>query len=66
VPDWVIKLVARFVGGSARQIINDIGNEKHFDRTKGEALLGRPLISGRDALLASAESLIRFGLVKAA
>lgn len=66
VPDWVIKLVARFVGGSSRQIINDIGNEKHFDRSKGEALLGRPFISGKEALLASAESLISLGLVKEA
>src|SRR5688572_8665201 len=30
VPDWLIKLIAAF-GGPARQIINDIGNEKVFD-----------------------------------
>ena len=63
VPDWIIKLLARF-GGPARQIINDIGNEKHYARDKGEALLGRPFISGRDAILASAESVIRLGLLK--
>lgn len=63
VPDWIIKLLARF-GGPTRQIINDIGNEKHFSREKGEALLGRPFVSGRDAILASAESLIRLGLLK--
>ncbi|QQR34887.1 NAD-dependent epimerase/dehydratase family protein [Devosia oryziradicis] len=63
VPDWIIKLLARF-GGPTRQIINDIGNEKHFSREKGEALLGRPFISGRDAILASAESAIRLGLLK--
>jgi dihydroflavonol-4-reductase len=61
-PDWIIKLVARF-GGPARQIIDDIGNEKHYDTTKSVALLGRPYISGRDAVLASAESAIRLGLV---
>jgi len=61
-PDWIIKLVARF-GGPARQIIDDIGNEKHYDITKSVALLGRPYISGRDAILASAESAIRLGLV---
>lgn len=61
-PDWIIKLIARF-GGPARQIIDDIGNEKHYDRTKSEALLGRPYISGRDAVLAAAESAIRLGLV---
>lgn len=63
VPDWIIKLLARF-GGPTRQIINDIGNEKHFSREKGEALLGRPFISGQDAILASAESAIRLDLLK--
>ncbi len=63
VPDWIIKLLARF-GGPTRQIINDIGNEKHYDRTKGEGLLGRPFIGGKDAILATAESVIRLGLVK--
>jgi dihydroflavonol-4-reductase len=63
VPDWIIKLLARF-GGPTRQIINDIGNEKHFDRTKGEALLGRTFIPARDAILSSAESLIELGLLK--
>ena len=63
VPDWIIKLLARF-GGPTRQIINDIGNEKHYDRTKGEGLLGRPFISGKDAIRATAESVIRLGLVK--
>jgi dihydroflavonol-4-reductase len=63
VPDWLIKLLARF-GGPTRQIINDIGNEKHFSREKGEALLGRPFVSGQDAILASAESVWRLGLLK--
>ncbi|WP_417308822.1 NAD-dependent epimerase/dehydratase family protein [Devosia sp.] len=62
-PDWIIRLVARF-GGPARQIIDDIGNEKHYDTTKSVALLGRAYISGRDAVLASAESAVRLGLVK--
>lgn len=63
VPDWIIRILARF-GGPTRQIINDIGNEKHYSREKGETLLGRPFISGKDAILASADSAIRFGLVK--
>jgi dihydroflavonol-4-reductase len=61
-PDWIIKLVARF-GGPARQIIDDIGNEKHYDTTKSVALLGRPYISARDAVLASAESAVRLGII---
>ena len=63
VPDWIIKLLARF-GGPTRQIINDIGNEKHFDGSKGERLLGRPYISAEDAVLSAAESVIRLGLLK--
>ncbi|MDB5585833.1 MAG: NAD-dependent epimerase/dehydratase family protein [Devosia sp.] len=63
VPDWIIKLLACF-GGPTRQIINDIGNEKHFDRSKGEMLLGRAFISGKEAILASAESLIALNLLK--
>ena len=63
VPDWLIRILARF-GGPARQIINDIGNEKHYDRTKSEALLGRPYRSGKEAILASAESALRLGLCK--
>ena len=58
VPDWIIRLLARF-GGPTRQLINDIGNEKHYDRSKGEILLGRPFISGKEAILASAESWLR-------
>ena len=63
VPDWIIKIIASF-GGPARQIINDIGNEKVFDGSKGEKLLGRKFISAKDSILATAESVIRLGLVK--
>lgn len=62
VPDWIIRLIAMF-GGPARQIINDIGNEKIFDGSKGEKLLGRKFISSKDSILATAESVIRLGLV---
>jgi nucleoside-diphosphate-sugar epimerase len=61
VPDWVIRLVARF-GGPARQIINDIGNEKIFDGSKGEKMMGRPYISGRQSIKDTADSVIRLGL----
>jgi dihydroflavonol-4-reductase len=61
VPDWIIRLVAMF-GGPARQIINDIGNEKIFDGRKGEAMMGHPYISARQSIKDTAESVIRFGL----
>jgi dihydroflavonol-4-reductase len=63
VPDWLIRIISA-VGGPTRQIINDIGNQKHFDGSKGEALLGRPYRSNEEAILSAAESCIRLGLVK--
>ena len=63
VPDWLIKLIASF-GGPARQIINDIGNEKVFDGSKGEKLLGRKFISAKDSILATADSVINLGLAR--
>jgi nucleoside-diphosphate-sugar epimerase len=62
VPDWIIRLLARF-GGPTRQIINDIGNEKHFDGSKGERLLGRSYIPVKQAILDTAESAIRLNLL---
>jgi nucleoside-diphosphate-sugar epimerase len=62
VPDWIIRLLARF-GGPARQIINDIGNEKIFDGSKGEKLMGRPYIPARQSILDTAEAGMRLGLV---
>lgn len=63
VPDWLIRILANF-GGPTRQIINDIGNEKIFDGTKGERLLGRKFISARQSILDTAESVIKLGLLK--
>ena len=63
VPDWIIRIIAAF-GGPTRQIINDVGNQKHFDGSKGEALLGRAYYTVEEAILSAAESGIRFGLVK--
>jgi len=62
VPDWLIRLLVRF-NGSIRQIINDIGNEKHYDGSRGEALLGRPYRTPEEATLSAADSLIKLGIV---
>jgi nucleoside-diphosphate-sugar epimerase len=61
VPDWVIRVVAMF-GGPARQIINDIGNEKIFDGSRGEALIGHPYIGARQSIADTAESVLRLDL----
>jgi nucleoside-diphosphate-sugar epimerase len=62
VPDWLIRLLVHF-NSPIRQIINDIGNEKHYDGRKGEALLGHPFRSPEEATLSAAESLIKLGIV---
>jgi nucleoside-diphosphate-sugar epimerase len=62
VPDWIIKLIASF-GGPARQIINDIGNDKVFDGSKGEALMGRKYMPAKQSILETAEACIKLGLV---
>ncbi len=63
VSDWLINLLVRF-NSPIRQIINDIGNEKHYDGTKGEGLLGHPFRSPEEATLSAADSLIQLGVVK--
>ncbi len=60
-PDWAIRLVAMF-GGPARQIINDIGNVKIFDGSKGAALMGHPYIGARQSIKDTAEAYLKFGL----
>jgi dihydroflavonol-4-reductase len=52
-----------YFGGPIRQIINDIGNEKHFDGSKGERLLGRKYIPARQSILDTAEAAIRLNLL---
>jgi dihydroflavonol-4-reductase len=64
VPDWIMRLMA-FFGGPVRQIINDIGNEKVFDGSKGERLLGRKYIPARQSILDTAEAALKLGLSKA-
>jgi dihydroflavonol-4-reductase len=65
VPNWIIRTLATF-GGPTRQIINDIGNEKVFDGTKGERLLGRNYIPARQSILDTAEAALKLGLIKQA
>lgn len=63
VPDWLMRVMAYF-GGPIRQIINDIGNEKVYDGSKGENLMGRKYFGTRDTIRATAESAFKLGLVK--
>lgn len=63
VPDWMLRLLV-YTTRTVRQVINDVGNEKHFDGSKGRALLGRDYRSDRETILDSAEGLIDLGLLE--
>ncbi|HUV33067.1 MAG TPA: aldehyde reductase [Devosiaceae bacterium] len=62
-PDWLVRIVGRFdrdVGAN----LGELGHFRRVDASAAEALLGRRLISARDALKATADSAIAHGLVK--
>ena len=63
IPDQVVFDMLK-VHRSLTQIINDIGNEKHYDGSKSVALLGHAFKSEEEAVLSAAESLIALGIVK--
>lgn len=60
-PDWVVRLYSLF-DRDVRDNIGELGYAKRLDATPAEALLGRKLIPVSDALLATAESLLRYDL----
>jgi len=62
VPNWLLHILA-YVVRDMRQVVNDIGNEKHFDGSKGRALLGRDYVPFEQTILDSARALIDLGLV---
>lgn len=61
-PDALVKLIALF-SADMKTIAKELGKRRVADGSKVKNLLGRELIPGRDALLASAETLIRYGAV---
>ena len=62
-PDWLVKLVAMF-DPTVRQIVPDLGKYKNATSAKAQRLLGWSPRSNQDALVATAESLLRLGLLK--
>lgn len=62
-PDWLVKLVAMF-DPTVRQIVPDLGKYKNASADKARRLLGWSPRSNQDALMATAESLLRLGLLK--
>lgn len=63
-PNWMIKLAA-LADPTVRQIVPELGKYKNASSDKARHLLGWSPRSNADALVATAESLLRLGLLKA-
>ena len=62
-PDWMVRLAARR-DPSVRQLLPLLGKIRNATSTKARRILGWSPRSNEEAIVATAESLIRFGLVK--
>ena len=64
-PDWLVRIAAMF-DPALKNTIGELGKPKHITNAKAKRVLGWAPRSSEDALVATAESLIRLGLVKPA
>ena len=62
-PDWLVRIVGLF-DGQAAQIVTELGKARNATSAKAVRLLGWTPRSREDALVATAESLVRLGLLK--
>jgi nucleoside-diphosphate-sugar epimerase len=62
-PDWLIRIVA-IVDPGVRQIVPELGKMKNATGEKAKRVLGWAPRSKEDAIVATAESLMRLGLLK--
>jgi nucleoside-diphosphate-sugar epimerase len=61
-PDWLVRVMGRF-NASARQVLPELGKMKNATSAKARRVLAWTPRSSEDALVATAESLIRLGLL---
>jgi dihydroflavonol-4-reductase len=62
-PDWMVRLAA--MGDAAvAQIVPELGKYKNASNAKARGLLGWAPRSNEDAIVATAESMLRLGLLK--
>jgi nucleoside-diphosphate-sugar epimerase len=59
-PDWLVRLVSRF-DSSVKQIVPELGKVKQASNAKAKGLLGWAPRSNEEAIVATAESLLRLG-----
>jgi dihydroflavonol-4-reductase len=62
-PNWVVRLVSIF-DQAARQIVPELGKVKNGTNEKARRVLGWSPRSNEEAVAATAESLLRLGLLK--
>lgn len=62
-PNWVVRLVSMF-DASVALIVPELGKYKNATNEKAQRLLGWEPRSNEEAIVATAESLVRLGLVK--
>jgi len=62
-PDWIVRVAAIF-SPAARNIVTQLGRYRNASNEKAKTLLGWQPRSNEEAILATAESLVRFGWVE--
>jgi dihydroflavonol-4-reductase len=62
-PDWLVRIVAWF-DPVARQLRPELGKVKNASNEKARRLLGWTPRSSEESIIATAESLVRLGLLK--
>lgn len=62
-PNWFVRLIGRF-SASVRPLVPLLGNVRNATSAKAERLLGWKPRSPEDAVVATAESLVKFGIVR--
>jgi dihydroflavonol-4-reductase len=62
IPDWVVRIAAVF-SADARGVLPELGKVKNASAEKARRMLGWSPRSGAEAIVATAESLSRFGLL---
>lgn len=62
-PDWVLRVIAVF-DPTVRQVVPELGKVKDASNAKAKQVLGWSPRSNEAAILATAESLVRLGLLK--
>src|SRR5262245_35166197 len=61
-PDWLVRIIGLF-NPTVKQLLPELGKVKNATSDKARRLLGWTPRSSEEAIIASAESLIRLGLI---